>query len=137
MSAMSDYVETALLNWAFRGQAMPAPPVTVYLGLFTSPTTDSGGGTEVSGGSYARAAVSTTGGFTAPSVSAGANNTTNAASITWPVSSGAWGTVTHLGIFDAASGGNLLWHGALATPVAVGTGQQYYFNPNTLTLQAA
>ena len=119
MTAISDYLESKILNWALRGTAMGTAPANVYIALFTAAPNDAGGGTEVSGGSYARVAVSTSGGFDAPS-SGGVTANTNL--ITFPVPSASWGTITHVGIFDASSGGNLLFWGALTTPVAVNNG---------------
>jgi hypothetical protein len=83
---------------------------------------DAGGGTEVSGGSYARATrgvnsdtawEATQGGTPATASSGTGGATQNPGAITFPAPTANWGVVTHIGIFDAASGGNLLFHGAL------------------------
>ena len=55
MSAATDFLEDKILNHVFRNVAYTAP-ATVYVGLFTTATTDAGGGTEVTGGGYARQA---------------------------------------------------------------------------------
>lgn len=119
MTAISDYLEAKILNWALRGTAMGTAPATVYVALFTAAPNDAGGGTEVAGGSYARVGVSTTGGFNAPTTGGLSDN---AADITFPTPTAAWGTVTHIGVFDAATGGNLLFHGALTTSKTVNNG---------------
>jgi predicted metal-binding membrane protein len=99
MSSFSDYLENALLNHVFRNTALTAP-TTVYLALYTAAPTDAGGGTQVSGGGYARQAIT----FGAPSGGAIAN--TSAVSFT--ATGAAYGTVVAVGIFDASTAGNLL-----------------------------
>lgn len=127
MSAMSDYLENKIIDWLLRGQVY-TPPATVYVALLTAAPADAGGGTEVSGGSYARVAVTaaltawnaTQGGATA---STGTDGTTeNAATVTFPAPTANWGQVTHFGIYDAASAGNLLIHAALTTPKTINNG---------------
>lgn len=102
MSDLSNTFEQRLYDWLFRpGQAAPTRPTTLHLALFTAVTNaEAGTGTEVSGGSYARVAV--TNAFSAPTDGAGSNTT----AITFPAPTANWGTVTHFGIFDASTGGN-------------------------------
>jgi len=130
MSAMSNYLENKLVDLLLRGQAFSAP-ANLYVGLFTSDPTDAGSGAEVSGGSYARVAVSgalaswagtqSAGSTTASSGTGGV--TSNNAAITWSAAPTAlWGTVTHFGLFDAPSGGNLLIHGALQASKTINNG---------------
>lgn len=130
MSALSNYLENKLVDLILRGQAFSAP-ANVYIGLFTTDPTDAASGTEVSGGSYARVAVSgalaswagtqSAGSTTASSGTGGV--TSNNAAITWSAAPTAnWGTVTHFGIFDAPSGGNLLLHGALTASKTINNG---------------
>ncbi len=130
MSAMSDYLENKLVDHIFRAQSFSAP-ATLYVALVTAAPSDSGGGTEVSGGSYARVAVTSSLANWAGTQSAGSTvassgtggQTSNNAAITFPAPSGAnWGTVTHFGIFDAASSGNLLFHGALTASKTINDG---------------
>jgi hypothetical protein len=104
MSSLSDYFENALLVWAMSNGAVTRPTAW-HVALFTAAPSDSGGGTEVSGGGYARQAAS----FTISGSSA--SNT----SIIDFESTGDWANITHIGIFDASTAGNLLWHGALAS----------------------
>jgi len=118
MSALSDYLENELLDHVI-GAAAYSAPATLYLAAFTAAPTDAGGGTEASGGSYARASVGNN--LTNwPAASGGTKS--NAIAIAWPEATASWGTITHLGVFDAASGGNLLWHGPLAAAKAIGSG---------------
>ena len=134
MAAFSDYLEQAILNHIFRNTAIFTPPANVYLALFTAAPSDSGGGTEVSGGSYARKAVSTTGQWSAPGVG-GLTDNINAQA--FPTATASWGTVTHVGIFDAASAGNLLFHGALTVSKTVGSGDTFQFSAGDLDITLA
>jgi len=129
MSAFSDYLENKLTDLIFRAQSFTAP-ATIYVALFTAAPSDSGGGTEVSGGSYARVAITTSlanwagtqsAGSTAASSGTGGASSNNGA-ITFPTPSANWGVITHFGIFDASSGGNLLVHGALTASKTVNNG---------------
>lgn len=106
MSAFSDYLENAIINAVLRNSAYTSP-AAVYLALYTSNPTDADSGTEVSGGSYARQAVT----FGAPSNGVAVNS----AQVTFPQASADWGTVTHFGIRDASSAGNLLFYAAMTT----------------------
>lgn len=125
MSAFSDYYENAIINH-IRGTTFPAAPANTYISLHTADVTDAGTGTEVSGSNYARVAVpGATGEWDATSGTDGATENTNA--ITFPTASGSWGTITHFGIWDASSGGNLYYHGALTVSKTVGSGDTVSF----------
>lgn len=132
MSDISNYLEEALLNHVFRNTAMTSP-TTVYLALFTTATADDGTGTEVSGGSYARQAAT----FGAPSQVSGAAQISNSADITFPVATANWGTISHAAVYDASSGGNMLYHGALTTSRTVNTNDQIKFEAGDLKLTLA
>lgn len=132
MGAMSNYLETALLNHVFRNTAYTSP-TTVYVALYTSNPTDADTGTEVSGGAYARQAVT----FTAPTQVSDKATIKNASEIVFPVATASWGTITHVGIRDAATVGNLLYHGALTTPKTIEAGDQFRFLANELILDLA
>jgi hypothetical protein len=133
MGAYTDNFENALAAHLFGGAASPSP-TTWYVGLFTVAPTDSSGGTEVSGGAYARVAVPNTApNWNAPS---GGNGTvSNAATIQFPVPSAGWGTVTSWGLFDAASGGNLRLYAPLTVSKTINTGDDVEFPPSALTHQ--
>lgn len=111
MAGATNYQEEAELN-ATRGSDNVA--WTPYVALFTTTPNDAGGGTEVSGGGYQRQAVS----FSAPASASPGRKITNDADILFPEASINLGTVTHVGVFDAVSGGNLRFWGPLAVPVA-------------------
>jgi len=112
VSDFSDYMENKILDHVFRNTAY-TPPTAVYLGLYTAAPSDAGGGTEVSGGGYARQAI------TFGAASGGAIS--NTAAVQFTASGGSYGTVTHVGVFDASSAGNMLAWKAI-TPIVMGSG---------------
>ncbi len=115
MSQASDFLENELFDHVFRNAAYTSPP-SIFLALYTTDPLDDNSGTEVTGGAYARQAIT----FAAPSDGAGSND----ALITFPVATAAWGTVTHFAILDAVSGGNQLVWGAFTTSRSVAIGDQ-------------
>jgi hypothetical protein len=128
MSDFSNFLENRLIDHVFRNTAY-AMPTTIYVGLYTAAPSDAGGGTEVTGGSYARVQVgpsttawNATQGGTAGASSGTGGQTANAADITFPAPTANWGVVTHFGIFDAVSAGNLLFWAALAASKTVNGG---------------
>lgn len=116
----TDYAENKVLD-LLNGKAAFSLP-TVYLALFTAAPSDAGGGTEVSGGSYARKATAASD-WTAAS----AGSSSNATVLSFPAASANWGTVTHWATFDAASGGNMLRWGALTTSKTIQSGDTASF----------
>ncbi len=134
MSQMSDYLEDAIRNW-FKGTAFPGAPANVYVALFTAAPSDSGGGTEVAGNAYARQAIAAAA-WTSGAAASGSISNTNA--VTFPAATPAtWGTVTHFGIFDALTAGNLLMWNALGTSKAVAANDVVQFAAGTLVLTFA
>ena len=129
--AMSDFLEDTILEMVLNSVAY-SEPASVYVALFTAAPSDSGGGTEVSGGAYARQQM--TAGWTVSGVATRASNT---AAVTFPVATASWGTVTHIGIFDALTVGNLLFHGALTTSKVVGIDDQVEFPADSLGVTLA
>jgi hypothetical protein len=122
MASMSDYLEQQLRAHIFRTASFTKPSA-LAIALYTAPPTDAGGGTEVSasGTAYARVARNPLdANWTAASATDG--KTDNAAAITFPTPTGNWGQVTHFGIFDNTSGGNLLFWDALTTPKTINNG---------------
>jgi hypothetical protein len=120
MAAMSDYLEGQIRAHIFRTASF-TKPTALYIGLFTGAPSDSGGGTEVTGGSYARVQRDPLdANWTATSSTDGI--TTNAAAITFAEPTANWGTVSHFAIFDASSGGNMLFHGELSASRIINNG---------------
>lgn len=129
MSQASNYLENKLTDLIFRGAAFTAP-VTLYVSLHTADPLDAASGTEVTGGSYARVAITAnttnwagtqSAASTAASSGTGGQSSNNAA-ITFPAPTANWGSITHFGIFDASTSGNLLVFGALGTAKTVNNG---------------
>lgn len=129
MASMSDYLENKLIDHLFKATAYTAP-VGLYVALYTSAPSDSGGGTEVTGGAYARVNLApsssanwrpTQGGTTAPSTGT-TGTTSNAVAVTFPSPSANWGTVVAFGVFDASTSGNLLIFGNLTISKTVNNG---------------
>ena len=135
MAEMSDYLEVALLNATLNGVAFTAVN-NPYVSLHTADPTDSGtgaggGGTEVTGGSYARAASS----FETASGTSGLVETD--ADITFPTATGTWGAVGWIGLWDAASSGNMLYHTALDTSKTIDSGDIFKITTGNLTVELA
>ena len=143
MTAKTDYLENALTDFILRGQAFTAP-TSVFIALFTGAPSDAGGGVEVAGGAYARIAVASSlanwAGTQAPGstvASSGTGGTTsNNNAVTFAAPTANWGVVTHFGIFDALSGGNLLYQAALTTSKTINNGDAApSFAAGALTIQ--
>jgi hypothetical protein len=128
MAEMSNFLEDALINATLRATTYTSV-ATVYVSLWTSDPTDAGSGTEVSGGSYARTAVT----FGAPSNGV----TTNSADVTFPTATASWGTVGWIGINDAATSGNLLYHTALDTSKTIDSGDIFKISTGNLSVTLA
>jgi hypothetical protein len=125
------YLDNKLLDLVFSNTSYTVPS-TLYIGLSTTAPTQAGGNfKEPSGNGYARVAV-TNNSTNWPAASNGAKSNANA--ITFPQATGSWGTVTHFGIFDAATSGNLLAWGALSQSKAISAGDTPYFAAGSLTL---
>jgi hypothetical protein len=113
--SFSNFLETEILDHVFAGSAYTAPS-THYLALFTAAPGETGGGTEVSGGAYVRKAVAFT---------TSGNTTSNNAAVEFPTASASWGTVTHVGVFDASSSGNLMAYATLSSSKAIASGDVF------------
>jgi hypothetical protein len=121
MSAKSNYLENKILDHVIGGGDYTRP-ATLYFALYTSDPTDADTGTEVTGGSYARANL-TNNATNFPAASGGSKS--NAVAITFAAATALWGTVTHFGIRDALTGGNLLYYAPLTDPRTVNSGDVF------------
>lgn len=134
--SLSDYLENKILDHMLGGPDF-VRPATVYLGLWTSALSDASTGSssgEATFGGYARVAV-TNNSTNFPGASAGGKS--NGSTITFPTpTSGAGQVVTHVGVFDASSSGNLLMWADLTSPITVVVGSAIYFNAGDLTFSA-
>lgn len=125
MADLSNYLENELLDHCL-GTGSFTMPSQVYVALYTSAPTDSGGGTQVSGGSYARQAVD----FGAAS----SGSASPTADVEFPTATANWGTIVAVGLFDASTSGNLLWHKTLSPGKAVGNGDKVVIEVANLTV---
>jgi hypothetical protein len=126
MAEMSNYLEDALINAVLRNTSYTSP-TTTYLALYTSDPTDADTGTEISGGSYARQAIT----FGAPS-----NGTsTNSAAVEFPQATADWGIISHVAIRDAVTSGNLLFHTALDASKTINNGDVFKITTGNLSVQ--
>jgi hypothetical protein len=125
MAEMSNFLENAVINAVLRNTSYTSP-AAVYVGLYTSDPGEGNTGTEVSGGSYARTAVT----FGAPSNGV----STNSASVTFPTATGTWGTVTHIGILDATTSGNLLYYTPLDASKSIASGDVFTISTGNLSV---
>jgi hypothetical protein len=128
MAEMSNYLENALINGTLRATTYTAP-TTVYVALYTTDPTDADSGTEVSGTNYARQSVT----FGAPSNGA----STNSAAVEFPQAGSSWGTITHIGLRDASSAGNLLYHTPLDASKTIASGDVFRIATSSLSVTLA
>jgi hypothetical protein len=128
MGGFSDYWENKILDHIF-GKGSYAPP-TIYVGLSTANATDDGSGlSEPSGNGYARVQTS------ASDWNAASNGSLdNAGNITFAQASGNWGTITHFALFDAATAGNMLAHGALSQSQSISESDTARFQAGDLQI---
>ena len=144
MSQMSDYLENKVIDWLFRGQAF-TPPANMFVAAFTAAPTDAGGGTEVSGGAYARVSYASTlanwagtqaAASTVASTGTGGQTSNNNA-IVFPTASANWGTVVAVALFDASTAGNMLCWANLTSSKTVNSGDTLQFLAAQQTWTAA
>lgn len=127
--SMTDYLENKIIDALFRGQTYTMP-ATIYVSLHTAACSDSSTGTEVSGGSYARVAITSSLANWAGTQSAGSTTassgtggtTSNNGAATFPAPTATWGVITHFGLFDASTSGNQLVCAALTVSKTVNNG---------------
>lgn len=131
MSSFGNYLENELLDHVFANAAYTAP-ATLYLALSTADPTDDGSGiAEPSGGSYARLAV--TNNLTNwPAASGGSKS--NGADFTFATATASWGVISHMAIYDAVTGGNMLAHAALTSSKTIDNGDTVIFETGNLTI---
>ena len=127
MAGLTNFGEDLVLDFLFT-TGTATRPTAWYVSLYTVAPTESTGGTEVSGGSYARVSTSFTVSGTAPTTAS------NTAAVEFAEASGTWGTVVAAGIMDALSGGNLIAYATLTTAKAIDTGDVLRFNAGALDI---
>ena len=130
MAEMSDYLENAILNATLNATNYTAPAAP-YVSLHTADPTDAGTGAELSGNAYTRQSAS----FATASGTGGSVSTD--ADITFSAATADWGTVSHIGVWDASTGGNLLYHTALDSSKTIDTGDIFKITSGNLTVTLA
>lgn len=130
MSAASDYLENKLLDHTLRNTAF-TQPAALYVGLFTATTglEENTPSAEVSGGAYTRKTIA----FGAAS----GGSASNSATVTFDAATANWGTVTHVAVMDAATSGNVLFHGAVTSAKTIETGDTFQISAGNLTITLA
>ena len=128
MAEMSNFLENALINATLRNTTYTSV-ATIYVALYTTDPTDADTGTEVTGGSYARTSVT----FAAPSNGVSLSS----ADVTFPTCTAGWGTVTHIGLRDASTAGNLLYHTPLDTSKTIDSGDIFKISTGNLSVTLA
>jgi uncharacterized protein YaiE (UPF0345 family) len=131
--SLSNYAEGKILEHSVGKSAWGTLVGAVYVGLYTATPSDtstgSSGGTEVTGGSYARKLTAA-----ADWNTSSGGSISNANDIVFATASASWGTVTQVGLFDAVTAGNLLWWGDLTTSKTVASGDVFKFLATQLVL---
>jgi len=117
-AVISNYLENKIIDHVLRNTAYTTPGTSIYIGLHTADPGEAGGGTEASGGDYARIQVTA---WDSPASRA----TQNTNAINFAAASADWGTITHIGIWDNSSGGNLLFYGALTASKVINNGDVF------------
>jgi len=128
MAEISNYLENALINGTLRGITYTAP-TTTFLALYTNDPTDADAGSECSGTAYVRQPIT----FGAPSNGVA----TNSSAIEFTQAGSNWGTISHIGIRDAVTAGNLLYHSALETSKTISNGDIFKITVPNLSVTLA
>lgn len=118
--SFSDYLEDKVLKHVFTNTSY-TPAATLYVGLFTAAPTDAGGGTEVSGGSYARQSMAFTVSGSNPTLA------TNSGAVEFPTATASWGTIVAAAVFDASTSGNMLAWADLTNNKTIADGDVFRF----------
>jgi hypothetical protein len=128
--SFSDYLEDKVLKHVFANTAYTAPS-TLYVALYTVAPSDTGGGTEVTGGSYVRQSMAFTVSGTSPT------QATNTAAVEWPTATADWGTVVAASVYDASSAGNMLAWADLTANKTISNGDVFRFPASSFTVTLA
>jgi len=116
--SFTNHTEDLVLKWLLT-TGTATRPTEWHVGLFTDNPGETGAGTEITGNNYSRKTASFTVSGTAPT------EATNGSAIEFDTASGSWGTITHIGLFDAATGGNMLVYAELTASKTIGSGDVF------------
>ena len=133
MAQATDYTENKVLEGLINGTAIQLSSGKPYIGLLTSAPSDNNEGTECTGSGYARIRVGdpTQGSFVIGAAGTASNDT----EFRWQDAVNAWGTITHIAVYDEETGGNMLVYGQLTSPVEIGAGDIFKVPPSGFTIQ--
>jgi hypothetical protein len=132
MSAFSNYLEDQITGW-IAGTTFAAAPTATFVQLYSQ---DPGEGGSATGALYSRVSVASGAGSWTRGI--GGNGTiTNASAVTITSSATATASATHVAVFTSATGGDLLFYGALTTAKTIASGDEVKFNASALTLTVA
>jgi len=135
MAGKTNFLENLILDRIFRTDPGSIRPAAVYVGLFTAlPGEDGTGGTEVSGGGYARQQVTQADANWSDPTAGTQGEVDNVADVDFGAATANWGTIVGVGIFDASSGGNLLYFAALTADKTVDNGDSFKFAAGELNI---
>jgi hypothetical protein len=132
MGSFTDFLEKELLDHVWSASTYTAP-ATLFLALFTTVATDATPGTEVTGGSYARAS-STNDATEWPAATGTLATKNNANDITFPTATASWGTVVAFAFFSLAVAGDYLAWADLDTSKTIDIGDTAKFAASAITI---
>lgn len=132
MSNITTYLEGAVQEWAFDGSSFPTAPSNLYLALHNGDPGNDGTSNELGAGDYSRASTGSGDWTTSGS---GPTEAENNSEITFGEATSDWGTVSHVSIYDAQTGGNPLWQGQLDSSKSVQTGDELIFRSNDIHIE--
>jgi hypothetical protein len=121
MATMTNIMEDKILN-LLRGQNITGFS-DVYVGLFTSETSDDGTGVEVVGGGYERVKVT----FTEPIQNNGIGEIVNDTSVDFTPATADWGLITNIALFDKKVDGTMLYQNSLVNSKNIETDDSVRF----------
>lgn len=147
---LTNYAINKLADAALRGQPISFP-ATRYVALFTGLPTRAGGGAELVAAGYSRVPIAsslanwsgTQGAGTTSASSGTSAQISNNIAISWGVITVAWNMIVGIGLYDAASSGNLWDFGRIVDaegdPItrSFGVGDTVSFAPGMLLLDIA
>jgi hypothetical protein len=137
MSAASNYLENKVLDHVLTATTYTAP-ASRFLGLFVNTSGNAAANLEAgtltdevttSSSAYIRKAVT----FSAASSGTSATSAT----VTFDAATANWGSITHVAVMDAVSGGNVLFWGAVTTSKTIETGDTFQVSAGNLTVSLA
>lgn len=126
--SFTNFAESLTLNYILTTNSVTRP-TEFHIGLFTAAPGEAGGGTEVTGGSYVRRPVTFAVSGTAPTLAQ------NPTAVEWPTATANWGVITHVAVFDASSGGNMIDYAMLDSSKEILNGDVFRIPVNSYKIE--